>query len=104
VTRTAVLGLGSWGTTFAVVLADAGGKVRLWGRDAAVCAEVNERHTNARYLGETPLPDSIEASTDHAAVLDGAEVVVLAVPSQTLRDNLGVWRPACPPTRCSSAS
>ena len=96
-TRTAVLGLGSWGTTFAVVLADAGGKVRLWGRDAAVCAEVNERHTNARYLGETPLPDSIEASTDHAAVLDGAEVVVLAVPSQTLRDNLGVWRPALPP-------
>ena len=96
-TRVAVLGLGSWGTTFAVVLADAGAKVRLWGRDPAVCAEVNERHTNARYLGDTPLPESIEASTDHAAVLDGAEVVVLAVPSQTLRDNLVLWRPALPP-------
>jgi glycerol-3-phosphate dehydrogenase (NAD(P)+) len=84
-TRLAVLGPGSWGTTFAVVLADAGGKVRLWGRDPAVCAEVNERHTNTRYLGDTRLPESIEASTDHA------------VPSQTLRDNLGVWRPALPP-------
>src|SRR4051794_4219912 len=96
-TQVGVLGLGSWGTTFAVVLADAGGKVRLWGRDAAVCAEVTERHTNGRYLGDTPLPPSIEASTDHAAVLDGAEVVVLAVPSQTLRDNLLRWRPALPP-------
>src|SRR3954462_8210767 len=95
-TRVAVLGLGSWGTTFAVVLSDAGAKVRLWGRDPAVCAEVNERHTNTRYLGDTPLPESIEASTDHAAVLEGAEVVVLAVPSQTLRDNLVIWRPALP--------
>src|ERR687886_1993131 len=96
-TRVAVLGLGSWGTTFAVVLADAGAKVRLWGRDAAVCAEVTERHTNTRYLGDTPLPESIEASTDHGAVLEGAEVVVLAVPSQTLRENLRAWRPALPP-------
>ena len=96
-TRVAVLGSGSWGTTFAVVLAEAGGKVRLWGRDAAVCAEVTERHTNTRYLGDTPLPESIEASTDHGAVLEGAEVVVLAVPSQTLRDNLRAWRPALPP-------
>jgi len=48
VTRVAVLGSGSWGTTFAVVLADAGAKVTVWGRDAAVCAEIAERHTNSR--------------------------------------------------------
>ena len=96
-TRVAVLGSGSWGTTFGVVLADAGTKVRIWGRDAGVCAEITERHTNSRYLGDTPLPESIEASTDAAAVLEGAEAVVLAVPSQTLRDNLAAWRPALPP-------
>jgi glycerol-3-phosphate dehydrogenase (NAD(P)+) len=95
-TQVAVLGSGSWGTTFAVVLADAGAKVRLWGRNTQVCAEITERHTNSRYLGDTPLPESIEASTDAAGVLDGADVVVLAVPSQTLRDNLAAWRPALP--------
>ncbi len=95
-TRVAVLGSGSWGTTFAVVLADAGAKVRLWGRNGQVCDEITQRHTNSRYLGDTPLPPSIEASTDAAAVLEGADVAVLAVPSQTVRENLAVWRPALP--------
>jgi glycerol-3-phosphate dehydrogenase (NAD(P)+) len=96
VTRVAVLGSGSWGTTFAVVLADAGAKVTVWGRDAGVCAEIAERHTNSRYLGDTVLPDAIGASPDAAAVLVDAEVVVLAVPSQTLRGNLAAWRPLLP--------
>jgi glycerol-3-phosphate dehydrogenase (NAD(P)+) len=96
VTRVAVLGSGSWGTTFAVVLADAGAKVTVWGRDAGVCAEISERHTNRRYLGDTALPDTIGASPDAATVLADAEVVVLAVPSQTLRANLAAWRPLLP--------
>jgi len=91
-----VLGSGSWGTTFAVVLADAGAKVGLWGRSPEVCDEVSHRHTNTRYLGDTPLPETIEASTDAAAVLEGADVAVLAVPSQTLRGNLDRWRPWIP--------
>jgi glycerol-3-phosphate dehydrogenase (NAD(P)+) len=96
VTRVAVLGSGSWGTTFAVVLADAGAKVTVWGRDAGVCAEISERHTNRRYLGDTALPDTIGASPDAATVLADAELVVLAVPSQTLRANLAAWRPLLP--------
>jgi glycerol-3-phosphate dehydrogenase (NAD(P)+) len=96
-TRVAVLGSGSWGTTFAIVLADAGAKVTLWGRDAAVCAEIVEQHTNSRYLGDTVLPDTVGASPDVGSVLADAEVVVLAVPSQTLRQNLASWRPMLPP-------
>jgi glycerol-3-phosphate dehydrogenase (NAD(P)+) len=96
-TRVAVLGSGSWGTTFAIVLADAGAKVTLWGRDAGVCAEIVERHTNGRYLGDTVLPDTVGASPEVASVLADAEVVVLAVPSQTLRQNLAAWRPMLPP-------
>ena len=96
-TRVAVLGSGSWGTTFAVVLADAGAKVTLWGRDAGVCAEIAEHHTNSRYLGDTVLPDTVGASPDIAAVLADVDVVVLAVPSQTLRQNLITWRPMTPP-------
>jgi glycerol-3-phosphate dehydrogenase (NAD(P)+) len=96
-TRVAVLGSGSWGTTFAVVLADAGAKVTLWGRDPATCAEIAERHTNTRYLGDTVLPDAVGASADVADVLAGADVAVLAVPSQTLRANLVAWRSHIPP-------
>ena len=39
-TRVSVMGTGSWGTTFAVVLADAGAKVTMWGRRPEVCAEI----------------------------------------------------------------
>ncbi|MGZ4626627.1 MAG: NAD(P)H-dependent glycerol-3-phosphate dehydrogenase [Kineosporiaceae bacterium] len=95
-TRVAVMGSGSWGTTFAAVLADAGAKVTLWGRKPEVCAEISERHTNTRYLGEKRLPESVDASPDATAVLDAADVVVLAIPSQTLRENLATWAPALP--------
>ena len=96
-TRVAVMGTGSWGTTFAVVLADAGAKVTMWGRRDEVCREIEERHRNSDYLGDVPLPDTISASSSAAVVLDGADVVVLAVPSQTLRENLTAWRPLLPP-------
>jgi glycerol-3-phosphate dehydrogenase (NAD(P)+) len=98
VTRVAVMGTGSWGTTFAVVLADAGAKVTMWGRRQEVCAEIEQRHRNTDYLGDLPLPETISASTDAAVALDGADVVVLAVPSQTLRPNLERWRPLLPPS------
>jgi glycerol-3-phosphate dehydrogenase (NAD(P)+) len=97
VTRIAVMGTGSWGTTFAVVLADAGGKVTMWGRRPEVCVEIEGRHRNSDYLGDLPLPETIRASAEPAVVLDGAEVVVLAVPAQTLRENLQAWRPLLPP-------
>jgi glycerol-3-phosphate dehydrogenase (NAD(P)+) len=91
------MGTGSWGTTFAVVLADAGAKVTMWGRRDEVCREIEERHRNSDYLGDLPLPDTISASSSAAVALDGADVVVLAVPSQTLRENLAAWRPLLPP-------
>lgn len=89
--RTAVLGAGSWGTAFSLVLADAGEQVRLWGRREEVCAAINERHENTEYLPGIVLPDTVSASHDPAVVLDGADLVVLAVPSQQLRGNLEQW-------------
>ncbi|MEE1620749.1 NAD(P)H-dependent glycerol-3-phosphate dehydrogenase [Zafaria sp. Z1313] len=92
----AVMGAGSWGTTFAKVLGDggraAGTTVRLWARRTEVAEEVNRDHTNSAYLGETVLPGNIVAGTDPAWVLDGAEIVVLAVPAQTLREQLRSFR------------
>lgn len=88
----AVLGAGSWGTTFAKIVADSGAdrntQVRLWARRADVAAEINETHRNSQYLLDTILPDNLTASADPATVLAGADLVVLAVPAQTLRAQL----------------
>lgn len=90
--RVAVMGSGSWGTAFAMILADAGGDVVMWSRDPEAAREINDSHVNSRYHDGIPLPTSIRATDDAAEALDGAPLVVLAVPAQTLRDNLGRWR------------
>ncbi len=88
--RAAVYGTGSWGTAFAAVLADAGTPVTMWGRREEVVAQINAG-ANEDYLPELRLPGIVRATTDPAEAAEGADVVVLAVPSQTLRDNLGRW-------------
>ncbi len=95
--RIAVMGAGSWGTAFALVLADAGNEVRIWGRRAELCDAINATRENADYLPGITLPDTITAHADPAAALDGTEVVVLAVPSQQLRVNLETWGSSIPP-------
>jgi glycerol-3-phosphate dehydrogenase (NAD(P)+) len=97
VTRVAVLPAGSWGTTFAKVLADAGSEVVLWSRRAELAGAITERHENVDYLPGVRLPGGLRASADPAEALDGAEIVVLAVPSQSLRENLVGWVPAIEP-------
>jgi glycerol-3-phosphate dehydrogenase (NAD(P)+) len=89
--RVAVLGAGMWGTAFAKVLADAGCEVMIWARREEVAAGIRADRRNPEYLTEAVLPDRIGASSDATAVLDGADMVVLAMPSQTVRANLGRW-------------
>ncbi len=86
-----VMGSGSWGTAFALTLCDAANDVRIWARRDEVCAAINDRHENPDYFPGLVLPDDLVASTDPEDALAGAEVVVLAVPSQTLRANLRRW-------------
>ena len=94
----AVLGSGAWGTTFAQVLADAGCTVRLWGRNADVAQQITTEHVNGRYLPGVELPESISATTDVAAALDGVDLVVVAIPSQSARATLEPLRDLVPPT------
>jgi glycerol-3-phosphate dehydrogenase (NAD(P)+) len=91
VTRAAVLGAGSWGTAFAQVLVDAGTETVLWARRPEIAAAINAAHRNPDYLPDTELPPSLRATSDPEEALAGAEVVVLAIPSATLRDNLKSW-------------
>jgi glycerol-3-phosphate dehydrogenase (NAD(P)+) len=92
-----VLGSGSWGTTFAKVLADAGTDVVLWARRPELAQAVRETHENPDYLPGVRLPDRLTATADAAEAVAGADLVVLAVPSQSLRENLAAVRPALPP-------
>ncbi|MFE7785374.1 NAD(P)H-dependent glycerol-3-phosphate dehydrogenase [Streptomyces nigrescens] len=95
-TRCAVYGTGSWGTAFAMVLADAGCEVTLWGRREALVDAINNGRTNPDYLPGVELPAAVRATTDAAEAARGAEFAVLAVPAQTLRANLAEWAPLLP--------
>ncbi|MFG1923625.1 NAD(P)H-dependent glycerol-3-phosphate dehydrogenase [Cryptosporangium sp. NPDC048952] len=92
--RAAVLGAGSWGTAYAKVLADAGCEVVLWARRPELAEAINARRENGDYLPGVRLPDRLSATADHDRALDGADLVILAVPSQTMRANLERWADA----------
>jgi glycerol-3-phosphate dehydrogenase (NAD(P)+) len=97
-TRVAVFGAGSWGTAFSAVLADAdpGAVVVLHTRREELAGRINRDRVNADYLPELELPPSVRATTSAEEATDGADIVVLAVPSQSLRENLRDWGPAIP--------
>lgn len=86
--KVAVLGAGSWGTTFAKILADGGSNVTIWARRPELAREISESKRNSDYLPGINLPRSMQASSKLGEVLDGAEQVYLSIPSQTLRENL----------------
>jgi glycerol-3-phosphate dehydrogenase (NAD(P)+) len=91
--RCAVFGTGSWGTAFAMVLADAGCQVSLWGRRPELVAAINTTRTNPDYFPELELPAAVTATADAAEAAADAEFVIIAVPSQSLRANLAEWAP-----------
>lgn len=88
-----MLGAGSWGTALAVHLGTAGHAARLWGRDAALVAEIAAARENTTYLPGVTLPDVVEPVESLAVALAGARYVILAVPSHGLR---AVLRAAAP--------
>ncbi len=79
-----VLGSGSFGTAVSVVLADRGMETHLWGRNAKVIAEINERRTNAFFLPGVELPEGIQATTD-ISTCGEVELIVVAIPSTHFR-------------------
>ncbi|PPA59452.1 NAD(P)H-dependent glycerol-3-phosphate dehydrogenase [Micromonospora chalcea] len=93
----AVLGAGSWGTAFAKILADAGRDVTVLARRAAVAEAIRTGRENPEYLPGVRLPERVTATGVAAEAIEGAEVVVLSVPSQTLRGNLADWTPYVAP-------
>ena len=88
--KIAVFGGGSWGTAFSTVLADAGNDVTIWARRQELADQISAGR-NDDYLPGLELSSSISGTTDPAEAVEGADIVVLSVPSQSLRDNLAGW-------------
>jgi len=83
--RCSVLGAGSWGTALASLLAGKGFPVTAWDKDGSILEDLARNHRNERYLPGFPLPPSLHATPDLLRALEGAELLVLAVPSFAVR-------------------
>ena len=92
----AVLGAGSWGTALAALIARHDHPTVLWGRDAAVVGAIDADHHNPRYLKGIALPASLRATTDLAAALAAADLVLVVVPSHAFAETLRLLAPLRP--------
>jgi glycerol-3-phosphate dehydrogenase (NAD(P)+) len=92
--RVAVLGAGSWGTALASHCARVGHDVRLWGRDRGLVNEIVAARENPRYLPGIALSSAITATASLDEALEGAAIVIAAVPSHGMRDVLRQAAPA----------
>lgn len=86
--KIAVIGTTAWGTTLAVMLARKGVRVRLWTRNETEERELNEKRENSASLPGVRFPFRLNATADLAYALDGSAMVILAVPAQTMRQNI----------------
>lgn len=84
-TNVSVIGTGSWGTALANVLADNGHNCLMWGKTEATINELNEQHTNHKYLPAAQLNKSLKATTDLKQAVHHAEILILAVPTKAIR-------------------
>lgn len=87
--KVTVLGAGSWGTALAVVLAENGHDTLVWTHRADQAAEINEQHTNKKYLSETALPANLVATSDLQLAANHGDTIVVAVPTKAIREVCG---------------
>lgn len=90
------MGAGSWGSVFSMILSDANCDVTLWARSSAVADDINSTHINHAYQPGLILPANVVSTTNPDQALAGADLVVLAMPAQTLRSNLSSWSASIP--------
>lgn len=83
--KIAVLGAGSWGSVLAKVLVENGHEVALWSNSQAQVDELNQQHTNAKYLPNLIYPEALKATTDLKAAVKDAGTVLFVVPTKVIR-------------------
>ena len=95
----AVLGAGSWGTALAIQLARAGRKTVLWGRDRGQVEALSRDRLNRLYLPDAGFPADLSVTATLPDALDGAEDVLVAVPSHAFREVLAAVAASAVPLR-----
>ncbi|MGQ0844526.1 MAG: NAD(P)H-dependent glycerol-3-phosphate dehydrogenase [Sporichthyaceae bacterium] len=95
--KAAVMGAGSWGTAFALVLADAGNEVALWARRAELVEAMLAKRCNVDHLPGSELPANVFPTNDPAVALADADLVFLCVPAQSMREHVAAWLPLFAP-------
>lgn len=96
--RVAIIGTTTWGTTLGIVLMRKGMRVKLWARSAEEAEEINRTRQNAAFLPGIKLPRRLTATASIEEALEGAELVLLAVPAQRMRSNVSLLSPYLKPT------
>src|SRR5690606_11700709 len=86
--KVTVLGGGSFGTALANIAAENGHDTRLWLRDEARAEEIRIQRENTRYLPGCKVAESLQTSTDLAACVQAADVLLVSVPSKSVREVL----------------
>ncbi len=89
-TRVAVIGTTGWGTTLGIMLAAGKADVTLLARTEEEAGKLNIDRENIAHLPSVPFPESLKVSSSPAEVLKEAELAILAVPAQSMRDNLQI--------------
>lgn len=84
-----VLGAGSWGTALAIVLAENGHDTLLWTHRQDQADEINNEHTNKKYLPNTVLPANLHATASLAEAAGHGKTIVVAVPTKAIREVCG---------------
>ncbi|WP_079525843.1 NAD(P)H-dependent glycerol-3-phosphate dehydrogenase [Solibacillus isronensis] len=84
-----VLGAGSWGTALAIVLAENGHNTLIWSHREDQAAEINEQHTNKKYLPNTILPSNLKATSNLEEAAKHGSTIVMAVPTKGIREVCG---------------
>lgn len=79
-----VIGSGAWGTALALVSSRSDNQVIIYSRSIDICNQINDIHTNSRYLPEIILPKSIKANNNLLGILD-SDVLLLSIPAQNIR-------------------
>ena len=91
-TRVGVVGTTSWGTTLAILLAGGGNDVSLWARTDNDAARLQADRENRRFVPGHPFPNNLSVTSSPDVALGDSDLIVVAVPSRSLRDNLRVLR------------
>ena len=93
-----VIGAGSWGTALAIQFARAGRPTRLWCRDAAQLASMQQARRNVKYLPEANFPALLQLEHTLEASISGCRDVLISVPSHALRKVLTSIKPHIHPS------